>query len=790
MKHRKILTITLTLILQLGLWLLPIQSASYSAKVNDNANVFSSSQIKQMEQAIAEIDSSYQSDIRVITENTLSKSSLESMVDSIVNSTPALQAPNGGMKSSLILFIVIVKDQQVGVYYGSSWKSALDFEVDSILDDFMIPEFQSGDYANGILRGINEVGHVLDLKLYPEKTPQPATDWSWLLWVFIAVFVGFVIVEIFVLFFGSKRKKAQESEKKESERQNALRFRDGATAILDPYSKPEFAVVTQAKIKKYGELDPEKKTQLESLYEKFQASYEKATTAMYSAVSASGSLDDKNLSVEVYKQAGLRYESILEDAKAAKGYMDEFDAIVDQIDNEVSTLKERVNTIQTKTIGEIESMIDDAKADGYMTEDYTDIVEDVKKKCTNELTIVSLREMEKALQSVRLNLTDIKKNKEYLIQQIPLVEASLTSALSNLPHVKVLFNDLVKEYAPACYEAICGNGSSAADKLGEAQEYFNSSLASNSAQHYQESIDYLNLASEKLTESVNLSDAISSLHSNLADAKKRAPEEFRLAQADITKAEEALLTYQDDINASEYSDDIAQTKADLASAQSEYASALPDINLVIELALKANHGADKILEDCLSEREATIRLRNQARELMKKAKSDVDTVSRYVENHSSAISSRTMNALSMATSYLNQAIATSELPAQLDSRSKLLQQSISAAATAYDYAKLDVSNSQRTTQTSYVPVFFPSNTTYYSPNKKTPVKSSGSSFPSFNTGKSSSSIFGSSSGKSVVSGSSKGFSSASSASKGTSFSGRSASFGSSRSSRSGSSRGW
>lgn len=74
------------------------------------------------------------------------------------------QAPDGGMKNNLILFLIAPKQQDTAIYYGSQYLGQLRSHDTATISD-MNARFRDGDLAGGIIQGLTTVYDLVSIKV-------------------------------------------------------------------------------------------------------------------------------------------------------------------------------------------------------------------------------------------------------------------------------------------------------------------------------------------------------------------------------------------------------------------------------------------------------------------------------------------------------------------------------------------------------------------------------------------------------------------------------------------------
>lgn len=171
-------------------------------------------------------------DVHVVTVPTLGGAeTIEAWQKNLEKKCSSWQTPDGmSRKNNLVILAVATKSRKSGVFYGGEWRPSLgaDSNWSRVRTDFMNPRFRDGDWAGGVINGLNEIHRLLDLQIHPpapfsgSKTVivdnRPPTDfsglWAVLKWILaIFVFGALVWMGWFLYNVRAKRRAAQQNAK-------------------------------------------------------------------------------------------------------------------------------------------------------------------------------------------------------------------------------------------------------------------------------------------------------------------------------------------------------------------------------------------------------------------------------------------------------------------------------------------------------------------------------------------------------------------------------------------------
>ena len=156
-------------------WVSPFSVfAQCGQQIDDQANVFGA-KAPQVQAAVDKLVSDTGADVHVFTVSSMgAASSFEKYVHHVINTCPAWQGVDGGVKSNLIVVAVALKERKTAIIFGSEWKSALDSQHQRIQSSNINSRFKSGDFAGGFIAGLSEIDRVAVAFLHPTTSTQSA----------------------------------------------------------------------------------------------------------------------------------------------------------------------------------------------------------------------------------------------------------------------------------------------------------------------------------------------------------------------------------------------------------------------------------------------------------------------------------------------------------------------------------------------------------------------------------------------------------------------------------------
>jgi len=253
----------------------------------------------------------------------------------------------------------------------------------------------------------------------------------------------------------------------------------------------------------------------------------------------------------------------------------------------------------------------------------------------------SAQKLETICGSIDRQVADLEKT-------IPEAKQTAESFKKKLTEAEKTFSKLEANFAESSWKSISYNGSEATILVEEAKKHLEEAEKAHAESKFGPAIKHAQEADQKLKGASSLISAIYERESHLSKCKADAPNEFKLAQADIDKAKKFYESRKGELDDMDYKAMIKDAESDLAIAKAEFDKPLPDYDLVIDKALEANHDADAILAECQNEIEREATIRRNATTTLNQARSTIDEASNYIRNHSADVGQTARNQLKRA----------------------------------------------------------------------------------------------------------------------------------------------
>lgn len=157
MKQIKLTLIFLGLVLISGS-LAALDVPSMKGRVNDTAGVLSSSREKELDQYLEALERSIGAQLAVLTIPSLEANAIEDYSIKVVDQWKLGQSG----KDNGVLLLVSLDERKIRLEVGYGLEGSLtDAKSGFIIRNQIVPYFKEGDYAAGIMMGIQSVGAVL-----------------------------------------------------------------------------------------------------------------------------------------------------------------------------------------------------------------------------------------------------------------------------------------------------------------------------------------------------------------------------------------------------------------------------------------------------------------------------------------------------------------------------------------------------------------------------------------------------------------------------------------------------
>jgi uncharacterized membrane protein YgcG len=643
-----------------------LAAADCDATVIDSAGILGdgTTQVEEASEALNSVGA----DVRVRTYQSFAPySTLDEYIGEIQKGCGSWTAPDGASwKSNIVIFAMTMDERSVGIFYGSKWDNAFSGANSEarIWGDFMVPQFQGGDFTQGFVDGINETTRVLNEYLHPSQA-QPSgggesdSNAGWIVLIIFLSLVGLALLGFVVyLIIRWQRRYAE----RRAMRLRGRSARDRASTLIGQVGDPNRQAVRKAKIVKYAQADETVAGHLHSAEAALEDAYTRATDGMASAGSAEADVDDNGLTINEYEVLVERYEVVLQDAKMAAEEDAQIDIICDAVDEQVEHLDTVIEDLRHQHDGLTKSLAKLA-ADGIVVTTIQTAADKAKQLLdqgtSRQRDLAALNDIDKAkeaITSAKEALQSLEDNRSELKTGLPELKNRIETVRNQLDEAKESFERIASTYVESSWESVAGNGTEAVKRIAAAETLLTEATddADLKQQHWKNAVKKMEQGNVLLDQAESVLRSIIALEANLATAKAEAPEEIAAAQADILKAQQYIDAHDADVD-DEHKDEVRRAIALLNDAKKELDKSQPDYLMVIKSALAANSLADSIFAEAADEFETAERLRRQAVSSVREAAAAVSKANEYIEDHRRDVKSGAKEKLAQASNYLTAA---------------------------------------------------------------------------------------------------------------------------------------
>ncbi len=675
--------------------------------VVDSAGVFGN-RTADVEAAARNLASSG-ADVRVrIVQTYGSAGNLDRYESQLEQQCPSWTDAGGNRKNNLVVILVSIQERQTGLYYGSQWENALGSRWTQIQTNTMNPRFQQGDFAGGVIAGLNEINRLITAQASgPVSTPSsggfPAGQVAL---IFLLVLLFFFVLPIGLFLFIRYRKS---KERRLAAQQKARLAKQGAAAkvnsLVDAVQMLEIKVnATAAKV------SPEDVAPLLDGLNKAKNLVDQGAQTYSELNHSAGNPDDPKLGEAQLGVVAQEYQKVTDTLREASSEVGQVEAGIATLQQAADSYDSRAAEVKT-AIESAANKQEGAKKTGFKASEPAEMLARARKLLEQAAALAQSKKFIQAMKALN-DAGDLAAQADKYIDELPQKKLDAEAA------IKALANriDLVKEtiskgrdtfdrvsstYAESSWESIRGNGTEAENRTDWTLEALDDAriAASMDQQEWNKALELVAQGNSWLDEAEVFMHSISAVETSLAAARRDAPGEIAAAQADITTAWNYIYKYDDDIRES-LEDDLREAEKKLSAANEELRNEKADFVKVVKLARDANESSDKILAQARSEHETAERLRSKVAGAIRDARSKVTIAREYIEDHRRDAGDEARRYLDSAVTALHQA----ETSADLNSQLSLAEKAESDASKAYSSARARVQAEQARRQPMIPPI--------------------------------------------------------------------------------------
>jgi uncharacterized membrane protein YgcG len=135
-------------------------------------------------------------------------------------------------QNNLVVILVSTQERQTGVYYGSQWEKELGASWTRIQADVMNPRFAQGDFAGGVIAGLQEINRLINAQ-NGGQTSTPGTGGASAGWIVLGVLLGFIVLIAVLLGIFLYRSSRKSRDRRLAIQQKALIAKQGAASKVN-----------------------------------------------------------------------------------------------------------------------------------------------------------------------------------------------------------------------------------------------------------------------------------------------------------------------------------------------------------------------------------------------------------------------------------------------------------------------------------------------------------------------------------------------------------------------------
>lgn len=617
-----------------------LAQSSDQLTIIDDAAIFGNT-INKVEAAVIELES-MGADVRIRTILTYgSTGNLDLYEAQLELENPSWLGQGGERKNNLIVIIIALEERETGLYYGSYWGDLFESEWLNVLDT-MGMFFADGDYAAGVIAGLEEIQYLIKDK---------SSSNSWIIPLVILFLLASAVGVLFVNTYTKSRKKLA------AIRQKALISKQGAALgineLIEKMQMLEIKVdVISQKITK---------DECASLFEGTQKAknlVDRSSVNYSELAHSAGDPENRKLGEAELTVIEIQYGKILDKLRQAREEINTVESQISEIQGAVKAFPAKAEGVNI-SIEQVLEKLEELKNSGYKTDYITDLIEGSRSTLKHAQDIAAMKQFIAAMEfadeaasqvnKIILAIVELPQKKQQAEKAIPTLTERIKHVKDVVDDGRKVFDRLFLNYAESAWESIQGNGTEAENRIDWATEALNEARLTAVAkqQDWLKAMDMVNKGNNWLDEAESMMQSVSELETNLIEAQKAFPYEIDDAEADIEKAWDYIDKYDEDIRES-LEDDLREAEKNIELARHELKQDKPDFFKVCGLAREANESADKILIQARNEHEAAERLRAKAVSAKRDAAAKISIAKEYIQDHNTAVKTQSKRYLTDA----------------------------------------------------------------------------------------------------------------------------------------------
>jgi len=174
--------------------------------VTDNAKILTNDQKNTLEKTLKDFEISTTNQVLVLTIDNLGGDSIENYSVEVAKKNKIGQVE----KNNGILIVISKEDRTIRIEVGYGLEEFLtDAKSSYIIRNIITPEFKTGNYYNGISKGVEEIKKVIGDKNYLNEESKNQNNIEQNLKIFSAIFNMFFPIIIFLIIIAAFRRKTK-----------------------------------------------------------------------------------------------------------------------------------------------------------------------------------------------------------------------------------------------------------------------------------------------------------------------------------------------------------------------------------------------------------------------------------------------------------------------------------------------------------------------------------------------------------------------------------------------------
>jgi uncharacterized protein len=131
--------------------------------VSDFADILDEETEQRITATLTELKQSRDAEMKLVTINSIADYGFDGEIEPFATDLFNYWGIGDATRNDGILMLIAIKDRAMRIELGTGYPQHLDQTAKTIIDEIMIPQFKSGNYANGIEKGVYEASHLIHL---------------------------------------------------------------------------------------------------------------------------------------------------------------------------------------------------------------------------------------------------------------------------------------------------------------------------------------------------------------------------------------------------------------------------------------------------------------------------------------------------------------------------------------------------------------------------------------------------------------------------------------------------